>query len=432
MRPILCLAILSLLMLAACPSGGGSGSSGSGNAQVSPAGDTPAATGSDDGAVGANGSASANGEGIEIAAGPYSLAGVRLGAGWERAQRALPGGGFTRDEIWVEEGVLGMVSATPESPDEVYPEHTVVMYAGQLAGITTALEMDANAYSARRAEVVESYGEPTLDPPAWAQDTPFFSGYEPAEDGSEAVFWGDAESRAVMIALYDFEEEHANWMLVNVDYFDTAVGELMAKATEDMMARMQEELGAAGTEDGAVAITDVGDCPFFLDGFTLGAPYEIVRADYPEDSLLVSDMWADEGVTGMFGASPADLSTPYPSIAAWFYDGAMTGYIRTEQLTPDQFTVEAEALEFEYGIAADEPPQWLLDTPYMDQYEEPGLSVEQYIWDDEASTSVMFAQYDYETELATFMLFDVYLFPAAKEATLSSLGYGGEGEAGEQ
>ena len=409
------LAILALLMLTACPSGSGGSSSSSSSSSGGEANTSTATTPPPEPPV-------------IVPAGTLDWQGWQLGASWEDSKARL--GDARLIELWAEPAKLGQVTAYTAALSE-FPEHVLVFLDSQLVGYNLSDMMPVEQFANFRAELTGKLGEPTTEPPQWALNSPYFEGYKPPIKELTCYYWSDEPARAVLQLMFNSITGLGVVALANVDYFTKANERIAASDTAaapaDTPASEEPAEPAMGADEGAITVTTA--CDYTLDGFRLGDIYSFVKTAFPNDgSLIISDMWAVEPVTGMTSSNPSDLSQPYPAIAAWFLDGALAGYIRTEGMTRDEFIAATDVFDTDYGAALFEPPAWYLASPDGKNYVEPDQDTEQLIWADKKTEAILFAQYNYADSLATFMLFDTVAFPAAQNQTMASLGYGEPGE----
>jgi hypothetical protein len=396
------LALFALLLLTACPSGGkgGTNTAGTGSSTATP---PPAPK-------------------LIIPAGTLAWQGWQLGSSWEEGKPRF-GSELRVIELWAKPGELGMVTVVPQGGESL-PETSLVYTDGQLVGYNYSAYMPVEQFGNLKAELTASSGAPTTEPPQWSLSSPYFAGYQPPSKELQVYYWSDEPARAALLLMYNSLTSLGIVALVNVDHFNKA-NEDLAASSAHAAAPADATTSTPGQEGGTATVKVTSDSPYQLLGFTLGAAYTNVQAGYPADGkLIISNMWAVEGKTGTFGATPSDLSQHYPAVDAWFLDGGLAGYIRAEEQTREEFLVATDVFDKDYGPAQFDPPAWLQQTPYQAYYEAPNADTEVLLWADEKSHSILIAQYNYKVNIATYMLFDTFAYPKAKDLTMGSLGYG--------
>ncbi len=411
MKPLTIAIAALLLLLTACPKGGGGTSTTSASGTTTP----PTAT------------TPPPEPPVIVPAGTLAWNGWQLGTDWTDAEARL-GSDVKLIEMWAEKPKLGEVTVRPQAGGE-FPEQVLVFLDSQLVGYNFSDMLAVEQFGNLKSEITGQLGEPSPTPPAWAMDSPYLEGYRDPVKEVQFYYWGDEAARALMLIIYNNLTGLSVVTLANVDYFKLANERINTRLTQGAPpaagAAGQAEAPEAETSSpvfGEVAVTTT--CDFTLQGHKLGDTYAQVKGDCPDNGqLLISNMWAVELQTGMCGASPSDLSRPYPSFAAWFLNGALAGYIRNEEMSREEFIKATDEFDANYGAAVFDPPAWYLSTPDGKKYLVPDADTEQLIWPDEANQAILFAQYNFKEHVATFMMFDCYAYPVAQDKTMGSLGY---------
>lgn len=180
-------------------------------------------------------------------AGDYRVDGIKLGISFEQLSQRYPAdGGMLVSETWAEDGQTGMLGANPIDGTPMPAESAVFLYE-RLVGFTVVDTMDEATFLLTTAEeLTESYGESTADPPQWCLETSFFAqGYPPRPEHMLGMFWADEDSRTMLMAVYNAEQEALTLMVADLDRYQPAYEAAMAAAMQQMMTDL-------GGEDGGV------------------------------------------------------------------------------------------------------------------------------------------------------------------------------------
>lgn len=179
--------------------------------------------------------------------------------------------------MWAEENVLGMVRAVVDA-EAGEPIETSVFMDSRLVGFTQMMTTTPEEYEVLIAEMTETLGEPTAEPPVWAQESTFYEGnYEPVPDDLDALFWCDENAKIMLVNVFSAADGAVLLNLIDLENINAATD-----ATMEALAPPMEE----GMPAGAMPV----------DGeMTEAPPVDEGATEVPEDDTAVEDVPEDDG-----------------------------------------------------------------------------------------------------------------------------------------
>lgn len=175
-------------------------------------------------------------------AGDYRVDGVKLGTSYTSfIQRYPEDGPLLVTPTWAEEGQTGMLGINPRDGTPLPAEAAVFLY-GRLVGLTVSDAMDEAAFVVVGEELEGEHGPAVANPPQWCLETSFFAdGYPPTPEYIAAMFWADEESRTLLMAVYNSEQETSTLMVADLDRYQPAYALAMNAAMQEMMGGISGE-----------------------------------------------------------------------------------------------------------------------------------------------------------------------------------------------
>ena len=128
---------------------------------------------------------------------------------------------------WAEQGVAGMINAMP-SDGRMLPAESAIIGDGKVIGFMRTLEGVQQDFEKWRNDADERFGQHEGVMPSWAAESEFGTKLRPPASEDQVAYWGDEESRAVLVCTYKPKEARLMIMLVHADRFI----EGMAKANQ--------------------------------------------------------------------------------------------------------------------------------------------------------------------------------------------------------